>query len=61
MGIEDCPIPSSPAIARYAYPSTSKILSKILKILNLKNKKNIFQDNKIFGSDQPDKSFKGPF
>lgn len=61
IGIEDCPIPSSPAIARHAYPNTSKILNQIFKILNLKNKKNIFQNNKIFGSDQPDENFKGPF
>ena len=60
IGISDNPIPSTRELAKYCYPNyldIIKIAEKILKrkFFNIKNFKNTTP------SDQPDKSFTGPF
>ncbi len=60
MGIADSPIPSTISLSKYSYPTKFTIIKKIEKILK---KKLIIKQKYIskIPSDQPDKSFLGPF
>ena len=60
IGVVDSPIPSSPSIAKFAYPNKISIIKNVFNVLNLKKKIDI-KEEKIIGSDQPDKYFTGPF
>ena len=60
IGVVDSPIPSSPALAKFAYPDKNLIIKNIFSMLNIKKKINL-KNKKIIGSDQPDKYFTGPF
>jgi len=60
MGIADSPIPSTISLSKHSYPTKFTIIKKIEKILK---KKLIIKQKYIskIPSDQPDKSFLGPF
>ena len=60
IGTINSPIPSSPALALHCYPSVKEIIRNVLLLLKSKKKINI-KKQEIYGSDQPDKNFKGPF
>ena len=60
IGVIDSPIPSSPALAKFAYPNKNSIIRNVFNMLNLKKKIHL-KNEKIIGSDQPDKYFTGPF
>ena len=60
LGVPNIPIPSSPAISKYCYPSVNEIIKSILDMLKIKIKFKKTSDI-IYGSDQPDKNFTGPF
>ena len=60
IGVLNSPIPSTISLAKYFYPEAHTITRKILKMLNIKSKKDI---NELLrkNPDQPDNSFTGPF
>ena len=60
LGVLNIPIPSSPAISKYCYPSVNEIIKSTLDMLKIKIKFKKTSDI-IYGSDQPDKNFTGPF
>ena len=60
LGVLNIPIPSSPAISKYCYPSSNEIIKSTLDILKIKIKYKQ-KSSPIYGSDQPDKNFTGPF
>ena len=59
IGIEDVPIPSTRALAKYVYPTPLKIAQEIIKILELDLVLEEYAEDHIY--DQPDSSFTGPF
>ncbi len=63
IGLEEVPIPSTRALARYCYPSQGKIIKTIVKQLNLKGIKipQAKYNLSINKSDIPNINFKGPF
>jgi len=61
IGINDSPIPSTRALAKYCYPGTNEILKSILKIFNKKVKKEDIKKYKLEETDIPNKLFTGPF
>ncbi|MDC3288570.1 hypothetical protein OAU73_02400 [Candidatus Pelagibacter sp.] len=60
IGLEDTPIPSSVSLAKHIYPEETKIIKKILGMLNKKINKNLIPPLRK-NPDQPDKNFQGPF
>ena len=60
IGVVDSPIPSSPALAKFAYPNKNSIIKNVFNMLNLKKKIHL-KNEKTVSSDQPDKHFTGPF
>ncbi len=60
IGTINSPIPSSPALALHCYPSVKEIIRNVLLLLKSNKKINV-KKQEIYGSDQPDKNFKGPF
>jgi pyruvate dehydrogenase E1 component beta subunit len=63
IGLEEVPIPSTRALARYCYPSQGKIIKAIVKQLKLKGIKieEAEYNLSIDKSDIPNVNFKGPF
>jgi len=63
VGIEEVPIPSTRALARYVYPSQGKIIEAIIKQLNLTGIEipEAEYNLSIDKSDIPNQNFKGPF
>jgi pyruvate dehydrogenase E1 component beta subunit len=67
INLPNCYAPSTPHLAQYYYPTTTEIISKILKMLKIENKhtKKLFDQLKIDSwnkpYDVPDQNFKGPF
>ena len=61
IGINNSPIPSTRALAKYCYPGTNEILKSVLKMFNKKIKKNDLKHYKLEKTDIPNKSFTGPF
>ena len=59
IGIEDVPIPSTRALAKYVYPTPVKIIKEVTNILEIDIPKGDEEENIL--SDVPDSSFTGPF
>ena len=61
IGVNDSPIPSSRALAKYCYPSVNEIIKSVFKMLDKKiNKKDLIK-LPLNKTDVPDDTFKGPF
>ena len=61
IGINDSPIPSSRALAKYCYPNENEIIKSVCHMLNKKFNKNKLKKLSLEKTDIPDKSFTGPF
>lgn len=61
VGINNSPIPSTRALAKYCYPDANTILKTIGKLFKIKINKKDFLYVKLDETDVPDKSFLGPF
>tara|TARA_B100001250_G_scaffold404390_1_gene420307 strand:+ start:179 stop:1243 length:1065 start_codon:yes stop_codon:yes gene_type:complete len=61
MGIEDVPIPSSPSIAKYCYPTSLQIVEKVLKIFKKNFPNKLSRNKKFYANDIPGDYFSGPF
>tara|TARA_B100001741_G_C16534243_1_gene591072 strand:+ start:749 stop:1813 length:1065 start_codon:yes stop_codon:yes gene_type:complete len=61
LGLNDSPIPSTRALARYSYVDKKKIVNTISKILNKKINLNKLKKLKLNETDVPHKDFNGPF
>tara|TARA_B100000579_G_scaffold119766_1_gene96368 strand:+ start:9535 stop:10599 length:1065 start_codon:yes stop_codon:yes gene_type:complete len=61
LGLNDSPIPSTRALARYSYVDKKKIINTISKILNKKINLSKLKKLKLNETDVPNKDFNGPF
>lgn len=59
IGIEDVPIPSTRALAKYVYPTPIRIVREVASILDQEIEIQDIDEN--IPTDQPDASFTGPF
>ena len=59
IGIEDVPIPSTRALAKYVYPTPIRIAREVANILDQEIEIQDIDEN--IPTDQPDASFTGPF
>ena len=60
LGVEETPIPSSVALAKYCYPEEYSIVRAALELLKIKVDDKLLPKFKK-NPDQPDTNFKGPF
>ena len=61
IGINDSPIPSTRALAKYCYPGVNEIIKSAFKLLNKKIDKKDLIKLPLNKTDIPHNNFKGPF
>ena len=60
IGIEDVPVPSTRALAKYCYPNAKNVAYEILNIFDI-DKNMLIDETDDVMSDVPNQSFMGPF